>query len=110
LLHCANSSDLDEETVTEEITDAERELRFDGLENYEVWELLNSHSEEMADDDLLLLDQQRALEEGDAEEQDNMQLKKFTLKEFEGNFRVVEVVKQKIMDADPDLDQNMQIC
>jgi hypothetical protein len=29
------------------------------------WELLNSHSEELTDDDLLLFDQQRAFEEAD---------------------------------------------
>jgi hypothetical protein len=57
-------------------------------------------------DDDLLLDQQRAFEEADsgAEEQDNVQVKEFTLKEFEDIFRAVEVVRQKIMDADPNLD------
>jgi hypothetical protein len=59
-----------------------------GLENEDVWELFNSHSEKLADDDLLLSDQQRASEEADndAEEQDYMRLKKFTLKESEDNF------------------------
>jgi hypothetical protein len=56
LPHCANSSDFEEETVVEEINIG-RELRFDGLENDDVRELLNSHSEELIDDDLLLLDQ-----------------------------------------------------
>jgi hypothetical protein len=64
----------------------------------------------LTDDDLLLL-QQRAFEEADsgAEEQDNVQAKEFTLNEFEDIFRVVEVVRQKIMDADPNLDRSMQI-
>jgi hypothetical protein len=35
-----------------------------------------------------------------------MQLKKFTLKEFEDNFWAVDVVKRKIMD----LIRGMQIC
>jgi hypothetical protein len=61
--------------------------------------------------DDLLFDQQRAIEEADngAEERDNVQVKEFTLKEFEDIFRAVEVVKHKIMDADPNLDRSMQI-
>jgi hypothetical protein len=61
--------------------------------------------------DLLHLDQQRAYEEADndVEERDNVRVKEFTLKEFEDVFRAVEVVKQKIMDADPNLDRSMQI-
>jgi hypothetical protein len=109
LPHCANSSDFEEENV-EEIKNIRRELGFDGLGNDEVWELLNSHSEGLTDDDLLL-DQQRTFEEADndAEERDNVQLKEFTLKEFEDIFRAVEVVKQQIMDADRNFDRNMQI-
>jgi hypothetical protein len=44
--------------------------------------------EKSTDDDLLLLDQQRAFEEADndAEEQDNVQVKEFILKEFEDIF------------------------
>jgi hypothetical protein len=57
------------------------------------------------------LDQQRTIDEADndAEEPDNMQVKEFTLKEFGDIFRAVEVVNQKIMDADPNLDRSMQI-
>jgi hypothetical protein len=63
------------------------------------------------DDDLLLLNQQRAFEEADidAEGLDNVQVKEVILKEFERFFRAVKVLKQKIMDADPNLDRNMQI-
>jgi hypothetical protein len=61
-------------------------------------------------DHLLLLDQQRAIEaDNDIEERDNMQVKEFTLKEFEDIFRAVEVVNQKIMVADPNFDRCMQI-
>jgi uncharacterized protein YjcR len=58
----------------------------------------------------LLLDQQRAFEEAnnDAEEQDNVQVKKFTLKELEDIFRAVEVLEQKMMDAGSNLDRSMQ--
>jgi hypothetical protein len=61
--------------------------------------------EELADDDLLLLYQQRTFEEADndAKERDNVQVKEFTLKECEDNFRAVGVVKQKIMAAYPNL-------
>jgi hypothetical protein len=106
LPHCVNSSDFIEETVIEEITNIGRELGFDGPENDDVRELLNAHSEELTDDDLLLLDQQRAFEEADndTEERDNVQVKEFTLKEFENFFRAVEVAKQKIMDAEPNLE------
>jgi hypothetical protein len=38
-----------------------------------------------------------------------VQVNEFTLNEFEDIFRAVEVVKQKIMDADPNLDRSMQI-
>ncbi|XP_063152245.1 uncharacterized protein LOC134492057 isoform X1 [Candoia aspera] len=88
LPRCANGSDFEENTVIEEITNTGRKLGFDELENDDVRELLNSHLEELTDDDLLLLDQQRAFEEmdNDAEERDNMQVKEFTLKEFEGTF------------------------
>jgi hypothetical protein len=84
LPHYANSSDFEEEIVIDEITNFGRELGFDGLENDDVRELLNSHSEELKDDGLLLLDQQRASEEAenDAEERDNVQMKEFILKEF----------------------------
>jgi hypothetical protein len=54
LPHCVNSSDFEGETVIEEITNIGRELEFDGLENDAVRELLNSHLEELTDDDLLL--------------------------------------------------------
>jgi hypothetical protein len=64
LPHCAESSDFEEETVIE-ITDTEKELGFDGLENDDVRELLYSHSEEWTDNDLLLLDQQRSFEDAD---------------------------------------------
>jgi hypothetical protein len=109
--HCANRSDFEEETVVEEITNIGKELGFDGLENEDVRELLNSHSEELTDDDLLLSDQQRTFEgaDSDAEERDNLQVKEFSLEEFEDIFRAVEFVKQKIMDADPNLDRSMQI-
>jgi hypothetical protein len=63
LPHGANSSDFKEETVAEGITNIGRELGFDGLENDDVQELLNPHSEELTDDDLLL--EHRAFEDGD---------------------------------------------
>jgi hypothetical protein len=44
-----------------------------------------------------------------AKEQYNAQVKKFTLKEFEDIFRAVELLKQKIMVADPNLNQSLQI-
>jgi hypothetical protein len=52
----------------------------------------------LTDDDLLILNRQRAFEEADndTEERDNVQVKEFTLKEFEDILRAVEVVKQKI--------------
>jgi hypothetical protein len=53
LPHCANSSDFEEETVIKEINIG-RELGFYELEINDVLELLNSHSEELTDDDLLL--------------------------------------------------------
>jgi hypothetical protein len=43
LLHCANSSDFEEETVMKEINIG-RELGFDGLENDDPREMLNSRS------------------------------------------------------------------
>jgi hypothetical protein len=93
LPHCANSSDFEEKTIIEEITNIGRELGFDGLENDDVWELLNSLSEVLTDDDLLLLEQQRASEEAnsDAEKRDNLHVKEFTFKEFEYIFRAVEI-------------------
>jgi hypothetical protein len=36
-------------------------------------------------------------------------MKYFTLKEFEDKFRAAEAVKQKITDADPNLDRSKQI-
>jgi hypothetical protein len=62
-------------------------------------------------DDFLLLDQQRAFEKAVnvAKERDNVQVKEFTFKKFEGIFRAVEVVKQNIMDADSNLDRSMWI-
>jgi hypothetical protein len=106
LPHCANISDFEEETVVKKLTNVGREFGFNGLENDDFRELLNSHSVELTYD-VLLLDEQRAFEE--AEEQDNVQVNEFTLKEFEDIFRAVEVVKQKIMDADPNLERSMQI-
>jgi hypothetical protein len=69
----------------EEITNTGRELGFDEVENDCVWELLSSHSEELTDDDVLLLDQQRAVEEADndADEGDDVQVKEFIIKESE---------------------------
>jgi hypothetical protein len=109
LPHCENSSDV-EEIVIEEITNFGRVLGFDRLENDEVRDLLNSPSEELTDDDLLLSNQQRAFEKADNDtEENNVQVIEFTLKEFEGIFLAVKVMKQKIMDTDPNLDQSMQI-
>jgi hypothetical protein len=74
-------------TVVEEITNIGRELGFDGLENDSVHGLLSSYSEELTSDDLLLV-QQRAFEEADIDaiERNNVQVKEFTLKEFEDIF------------------------
>jgi hypothetical protein len=74
-------------TVIGEITNIGRELGCDELEDDDVWELLSSHSEELTDNDLLL-DQQKAIEKAanDAEEQDNVKVKEFTLNEFEDSF------------------------
>jgi Mg/Co/Ni transporter MgtE len=103
---------FEEETIIEEITNIGSERGFDELENDDVRELLISHSEELLDD-LLLLDQQGAFEEADndAEEQGNVQMKEFTLKEYEDTriFRAVEVVKQKCMDAESIIDRSTQI-
>jgi hypothetical protein len=85
LTHCANSSDFEEE-----ITHIGREPVFDGLENDSVQELVNSHSEELSDDGLILLAQQRAVDEADSDaeeqDQDNIQVEEFTIKEFEDIF------------------------
>jgi hypothetical protein len=65
----------------------------------------------LTDDDLLLLDQRSSFEEADndAEERDNVQVKEVTLKESEDSFRAEEVVKQRIMDADSNMNRSMQI-
>jgi hypothetical protein len=65
LLHCGNISDFEEENITEEITNTGRELEFYGLETDDIWELPSSHSEELTDDYLLLLYEQRAFAEAD---------------------------------------------
>jgi hypothetical protein len=81
LPHCANSSDFEEKTVIEEITNTGRELGFDETENNGVQELLNSHSEELTDDDVLLLDQQRAFKKPTVmpKIRDNMHVKELIL-------------------------------
>jgi hypothetical protein len=56
LPHCANSSAFEKESAVEEVTNTGGELGFPGLENIDVWELHDSHSEELTDDDLILLD------------------------------------------------------
>jgi hypothetical protein len=38
-----------------------------------------------------------------------VQVKEFTLKKFEDSFRAEEVVKQRIMDADSNINRSMQI-
>ncbi|XP_044522035.1 uncharacterized protein LOC123238854 [Gracilinanus agilis] len=98
------------QTVIEEITNFERKLGFDELENGDVQELLISHSEELADDDLHL-EQQQVFEEANSDTivADNVQMKEFTLKEFEDIFQAVEVMKQKIMNADPNVSRSIQI-
>jgi hypothetical protein len=65
LPHCGNISDFEEENITEVITNTGRELGFYGLETEDIQELLHSYSEELTDDYLLLLDEQRAFEEAD---------------------------------------------
>ncbi|XP_007498102.2 tigger transposable element-derived protein 1-like [Monodelphis domestica] len=115
LPHCANSNfegfPSMKQAVVEEITNIGRKLGFDDLESDNVLELLDSHSEGLTTDDFLHLDQQRAFEDidNDTEEADNKQMKEFTLKEFEDIFQALEVVKQKIMDADPNVDRRIQI-
>ncbi|XP_043835158.1 tigger transposable element-derived protein 1-like [Dromiciops gliroides] len=115
LPHCANSSFegflSQKQAVIEEITNTGKQLGFDELESDNVLELLESHSEELTTDDFLHLEQQRVFEDidDDTEEANNVQMKEFTLKEFEDIFQALEVVKQKIMDADPDVDRRMQI-
>jgi hypothetical protein len=70
-----------------------------------------SHSEEFNDDHLLLLDQEREFQGpySNAEEPDNVQLKVLTPLEFEAIFRVVEIVKRKIVNAVTYLDGSIQI-
>jgi hypothetical protein len=91
-------------TATEEITNNGRELGFDELVNNDVQELFSSRSEELSNDDLFL-DQQTASEEAEnmAEEPDNVQVKDFTLKEFEDNFRAVQLnLNYKYYDMTPE--------
>ncbi|XP_051842461.1 uncharacterized protein LOC127554692 [Antechinus flavipes] len=113
LPHSANSNfenfPPQNQTVIEEITNIGRKLGFDELENGDAQELLISHSEELTDNDLHL--EQQVFEEAsnDLKESDNMQMKEFTLKEFEDLFRAVEVMKQKIMNADPNVSRSIQI-
>jgi hypothetical protein len=56
-------------TVTEEITSIGRELGCDELE-HDGRELCSPHSEELIDNDLLLLDQQRAFEKADSDDEE----------------------------------------
>ncbi|KAM9033903.1 uncharacterized protein LOC105749892 [Sarcophilus harrisii] len=113
LPHSANSNfesfPPQKQTVIEEITNIGRKLGFDELENGDAQELLISHSEELTDNDLHL--EQQVFEEAnnDLKESDNMQMKEFTLKEFEDLFRAAEVMKQKIMNADPNVSRSIQI-
>lgn len=113
LPHCANTLDdfpTQVQAVVEEITDIGRQLGFDELDTTNVSDLLKSHSEEMTDGDLLNLDQQRVFEEADTDEEvDNVQIKEFSIKEYEIIFQTLEALKQQVMDADPNIDRSMQV-
>jgi hypothetical protein len=63
--NCGNGSDFEDENVTEEIRNTRKVLGFYGQETEDIRKLLSSHSEELTDDYLLLLDEQRAFEEAD---------------------------------------------
>lgn len=81
--YTANDFDFfsQKQSVIEEIANIERRFVFHELVSGSVWKLLDSHSKELTDD------AERAFEEADNDfEVDNVQMKEFTLKEFEDIF------------------------
>ena len=111
--HCANDFVGFAEqvtTVVEEITDIGRQLGFDEIDNENVHELIESHAEDLSDNDLINMEQQRAYEQNDEEECIETQpAKELTLNDLDEMFRLMENFKQRMMDSDPDIDRSMQV-
>uniref|UniRef100_A0A5S6Q0H6 DDE-1 domain-containing protein n=1 Tax=Trichuris muris TaxID=70415 RepID=A0A5S6Q0H6_TRIMR len=113
--HCANNlRDLPAQIqhVIEEITDMGiNKLGMEDLDAENVKEMIESHSEELINEDLLNLDQHCAfVDEDDDDEQPSRNKKSdFSNKDFEEIFSMVETLKQKVMDADPDTDRSTRI-
>ncbi len=71
-------------------------------------ELLDSHSNELGDDDLIEIEHQIAYDEKENQETQHI-AKHITVKELDEFFRDIESAKQKLMDMDPNLQRSMMV-
>jgi hypothetical protein len=107
--HCANDFKGFENEVTRVINDITK-LGFDlGLKETEkgdVQDLLQSHNKELDDEDLIKLERESAYDAqiDDSDEQTDVALKEFTLKEIDEMFTIAEIFKEKILNSYPNLE------
>jgi len=97
--------------VIEEIATVGKEL---GLEadSENVRELLESHSKDLTDDDLLAIDQEHAYEEEDEKETEEKETapKEISIKKLEELLTAIEKAKEIIREVDPNEERSMNVC
>ena len=72
--------------------------------------MLNSHDKELEIDDLVNLEQERAFNIEELEDDENEEkTKELTVKELEEILRIGEVLKEKIVNVDPILQKSIQV-
>ncbi|CAM1327229.1 Uncharacterised protein at_DN1968 [Pycnogonum litorale] len=85
--HCANDFQGFETEIIQQITDLGGQLGFREIDNQSVRELLQSHDEELTNEDLVEMEQRRAYEETDAEEEEAPPTKELGMRNFHLRWR-----------------------
>ncbi len=108
--HCGNDFTEPETVIIQEITDLGMQLGFHEIDNQSVRELLQSHDDELTNEDLVEIEERQAYEETDAaEEEEATPRKEFSLKRLDTFFRHIDNAKQTLVEDDPDLERAMQV-
>ncbi|KFD46373.1 hypothetical protein M514_12744 [Trichuris suis] len=98
--------------AVEQIADfGTKKLGFSDIDAASIEELLASHGEELSNNDLLNLEQETASEEEEEKDEsalDNAETDELPLRGFEEMLSMVEALKQKVMDIDPNIHRSTQ--
>ncbi|XP_023223840.1 tigger transposable element-derived protein 1-like isoform X1 [Centruroides sculpturatus] len=112
LPECANDLQFFQNPVNstiDEIIAICEDLGFGGVNAEDVKELFDSNSKDLHDDGLEI-EQLCAYEDNKQIKSEDVVPKEITIKELDGIFHSLELLKQQVMDMDPDVNRSMHVC